>query len=99
MSATEFLRRFLLHVLPSGFMRGRHYGLLANRQRTEKLTRCRELLGCRSSPPLALHPEESLQERIRRLTGVDSARCHRGGTGPMRSIERLAAVLNRITEQ
>ena len=44
LTAPEFLRRFLLHVLPSGFMRIRHYGLLANANR-EKLKRCRELLG------------------------------------------------------
>jgi hypothetical protein len=44
LAAPEFLRRFLLHVLPTGFMRIRHYGLLANANR-EKLKRCRELLG------------------------------------------------------
>jgi len=43
--AAEFLRRFLLHVLPRGFMRIRHYGILANRHRQHKLLRCRELLG------------------------------------------------------
>jgi hypothetical protein len=40
----EFLRRFLLHILPSGFMRIRHYGFLANRVRAEKLARIRSLL-------------------------------------------------------
>jgi hypothetical protein len=40
----EFLRRFLQHVLPRGFVRIRHFGLLANRHRQEKLTRCRSLL-------------------------------------------------------
>jgi hypothetical protein len=44
LSATEFLRRFLLHVVPPGFMRIRHYGLLANRTRHDKLTRARQLL-------------------------------------------------------
>jgi hypothetical protein len=42
--ATEFLRRFLLHVVPSGFRRIRHFGLLANRGRAAKLARCRALL-------------------------------------------------------
>jgi hypothetical protein len=41
----EFLRRFLLHAVPSGFMRIRHFGLLANRTRTENLATCRQLLG------------------------------------------------------
>ena len=45
LSAIEFVRRFLMHVLPSGFVRIRHYGLLANRHRREKLALCRELLG------------------------------------------------------
>jgi hypothetical protein len=45
LEATEFLRRFLLHVLPRGFVRIRHYGLLSNRDRTNKLNQCRERLG------------------------------------------------------
>ena len=45
LSAIEFVRRFVMHVLPSGFVRIRHYGLLANRHRREKLALCRELLG------------------------------------------------------
>jgi hypothetical protein len=42
--ADEFIRRFLLHVLPAGFMRIRHFGFLANRSRKQKLNRCRGLL-------------------------------------------------------
>ena len=41
--AAEFIRRFLLHVLPDGFMRIRHYGYLANRHRQRKLETCRRL--------------------------------------------------------
>lgn len=48
--AVEFLRRFLLHVVPRGFMRIRHYGILANRHREQKLARCRELLGVAAAP-------------------------------------------------
>jgi ribosomal protein L34E len=44
LEATEFIRRFLLHALPRGFVRIRRYGLLANAQREQKLARCRELL-------------------------------------------------------
>jgi hypothetical protein len=44
LSAIEFVRRFLMHILPSGFVRIRHYGILANRHRKGKLARCRELL-------------------------------------------------------
>lgn len=48
LTATEFLRRFLLHVLPTGLMRIRHYGFMANRFRQEKLALCRSLLDCPS---------------------------------------------------
>jgi Putative transposase len=44
-SAHEFLRRFLLHVLPGGMVRIRHFGLFANRNRNAALARCRLLLG------------------------------------------------------
>ncbi len=49
LAATEFIRRFLLHVLPSGFVRIRSYGFLANRVRAQNLERCRQLLGQRRS--------------------------------------------------
>jgi hypothetical protein len=44
LSADEFLRRFLQHILPKGFVKVRHYGLLANRQRAPRLEQCRRLL-------------------------------------------------------
>jgi hypothetical protein len=44
-SSDEFLRRFLIHALPKGLVRIRHFGLLANRRRSAMLTRCRALLG------------------------------------------------------
>ncbi len=44
LTTDEFMRRFLLHVLPSGFHRIRHYGLLANAGRHDNLARVRELL-------------------------------------------------------
>ncbi len=47
LDAVEFLRRFLLHVLPRGFVRIRHYGFLANRVRREKVALARRLLGVR----------------------------------------------------
>jgi hypothetical protein len=51
LSAEEFLRRFLLHVLPSRFVRIRHYGLLAGRNVDTKLAHCRKLLGETAQPP------------------------------------------------
>jgi hypothetical protein len=51
LDADEFIRRFLLHGLPRGFMRLRHYGFLANRHKARTLRRCRELRGQPSEPP------------------------------------------------
>ena len=48
LDASEFIRRFLLHVLPGGFMKIRHYGLLSNRNRNTKLRECKELLQVQS---------------------------------------------------
>ena len=50
LTAVEFIRRFLLHVLPSGFVRIRHYGFLANRNRAERIALLRQLLGPPASP-------------------------------------------------
>jgi hypothetical protein len=55
LSADEFLRRFLLHVLPECFQRIRHYGLLGNRHRAENLARCRELLAMPVPIPATAH--------------------------------------------
>jgi len=51
LDAVEFIRRFLLHILPAGFVRIRQFGFLANRARREKLALCRALLGAPSASP------------------------------------------------
>ena len=86
----EFLRRFLLHVVPRGFMRIRHFGLLANRTRRGALTRCRALLG---QPPTQDAQPESVAGLMHRLTGVDPARCPACGQGRM----YITAIVVRIT--
>ncbi len=73
LSVDEFLRRFLLHVLPGGFVRIRHFGFLANRTHTAKLARCRALLA--AGPPPGPAAPESVAALLRRLTGVDLAQC------------------------
>ena len=57
LEAEEFIRRFLLQVVPDGFVRIRHFGLLANRTRNAKLARCRQLL---AQPAPATRPIESV---------------------------------------
>jgi predicted Zn-ribbon and HTH transcriptional regulator len=73
LDAQEFIRRFLLHVLPEGFMRIRHFGFLANRTKKHSLPQCRKLLGL--NPALPEIPKRSAQDLLRELTGIDLSRC------------------------
>jgi hypothetical protein len=76
----EFIRRFLLHTLPRGFVRIRYYGFLANRQRNEQLDHCRRLLGVTPEPtPVAeekARPAEALdpQELCRKCPACQDGR-------------------------
>ena len=67
MAAGEFIRRFLLHTLPDGFHRIRHYGFLANGCRASKLALCRRLLAAPTPTPAS--PAVDYRERYRQLTG------------------------------
>ena len=70
--ADEFVRRFLLHVLPPGFQRIRHYGLFTNRYRAKNLSRCRQLLlGARSE----LLPTAAQMASLVALIVEPAARC------------------------
>jgi hypothetical protein len=83
LSLDEFLRRFLLHVLPKGFVRIRNFGWLANRQRATLLPLCFHLLGVLRQPQT--EPEASTADESSPLW-----RCPQCGA-PMRVIERLTA--------
>ena len=84
LAADEFLRRFLLHVVPERFVRIRHFGFLANRVRRTALARCRALLH-HDPEPRASTPE-SVPALLMRLTGLDIERCAVCGHGrPLRS--------------
>jgi hypothetical protein len=74
-------------VLPTGFQRIRHYGLLANRYREIKLERCRQLLG--APAPILESPDAALDYRdhYQRLTGVSLRNCPQCGRGQMVRIE------------
>jgi hypothetical protein len=73
LAAEEFVRRFLLHVVPGGFVRIRHFGFLANRTRRAKLAQCRALLAPPPAPAAAAL--ESVAALMLRLTGLDIERC------------------------
>jgi hypothetical protein len=71
--AIEFIRRFLQHVLPTGFVKIRHYGILANRNRRACIARVRLLL-CIHPAPEPITPQ-AWHERLRALTGTDPFTC------------------------
>ena len=83
----EFIRRFLLHVLPSGFQRIRHYGLLANRYREVRLSQCRNLLAAPAPVVVGEIDVEDCRDRYQRLTGVSLRDCTHCGHGQMVRIE------------
>jgi Putative transposase len=75
LQAEEFIRRFLLHVLPDGFQRIRYYGFLGNRYREQKLAHCRELLGMPTPEAPALETAKDYRERYEELTGSSLWQC------------------------
>ena len=89
--AIEFIRRFLLHVLPSSFVKIRYYGFMANRHRKENLRRCRELLGHAPAPadpqepamPVPAMPSAESDDAASRV------RCPACQQGTMRILRRL----------
>ena len=90
LTATEFIRRMLLHVLPPGFHRIRHYGFLANRNRRQKLTECRRLL-CTPPPAAEAGPVATdYRDRYEVLTGRSLRRCPRCHDGNMQAVDHLA---------
>jgi hypothetical protein len=91
LAAGEFIRRFLLHVLPAGFHRIRYYGFLGARHRRTKLARCRHLLGCSACAPTANPPTAApdYRNRVEALTGLSLRVCPACHRGEMIVIERL----------
>jgi hypothetical protein len=83
LSLNEFLCRFLLHILPQGFVRIRHFGFLANRRRKTLLPLCFQLLGSTPQPQVEQHASSTEDT-------PDLYRCPNCG-GPMKIIERLTA--------
>jgi hypothetical protein len=88
LEATEFIRRFLLHVLPSGFVRIRYFGFVANRFRAKNLARCRKLLG--QSPTAAADPAPQPHAAVDAPSEEPTARrCPLCQEGYMRILQEL----------
>ena len=71
----EFIRRFLLHVLPARFVRIRHFGLLANRNRKDNIALCRKILGGEKTVTKEKVRPETWQEQLLRICGIDVTVC------------------------
>ena len=87
LSATEFIRRFLLHVLPNRFVKIRHYGILGNRNRKTKLRLSKRLTGARLTIPAA---KRSVEEMMLKLTGRDITKCPCCGCGRLQRTKNFA---------
>jgi len=95
LSAFEFIRRFLLHILPDGFVKIRHYGIFSNRNRKTKLRRCQQVLGVPLHNDSEDNQETTWEDLLFRLTGVDPRVCPHCGTGRMVFKEILQPQTNR----
>src|SRR3954466_13697840 len=82
LSAEEFIRRFLIHVLPDGFHRIRYFGFLSNCHRAQKLALCRKLLEMTTAEPAA-DPPADYRDRFEALTGLSLRACPHCHTGIM----------------
>jgi hypothetical protein len=93
LDAEEFIRRFLLHVLPEGFMKIRHFGFLSNRRKKENDQLCRELIG----DPLPERAKKTAGELMLELTGIDIARCPCCREGTMTIIMEMPYPSRRLS--
>jgi hypothetical protein len=87
-TAEEFIRRFLMHILPDGFMKIRYHGLIANRNRGTKLKLCQQLTGYESKKSRL--KDLNTAEIMKRLTGKDVTRCPRCEKGKLQTVMVLA---------
>jgi hypothetical protein len=85
LEAGEFIRRFLVHVLPDGFHRIRYYGFLGNRHRARKIALCRDLLAM--APAAPVDPPADYRDRFEALTGRSLRACPHCHAGIMVVIE------------
>lgn len=94
--AEEFIRRFLLHVLPDSFVRIRHYGILANRTKKEELGCCRRLMGDESEPPRIVN--KSSKERMEEVVVADLLVCPECKVGRMVKVGELPPEMKKEGE-
>jgi Putative transposase len=91
LDGAEFIRRFLIHVLPDGFHRIRYYGFLGNCHRARKLAQCRQLPGMAPPEPTNIDPTADYRDRCERPTGRSLRECPCGHAGWMMVIDCIPA--------
>lgn len=96
LDAHEFIRRFLMHVLPRGFVRIRRFGLLANRKREAKLARCRELLGVAGTGPEAVLDWQALYEKLTGRSITSCRECQHGQMAKVACIPSFRELLENL---
>jgi len=89
LTADEFIRRFLLHILPNNFVKIRHYGIISNRNRNTKLKKCKIFLGIYSDRNTEFIEKLNAQELLLKLTGIDISKCPHCKKGEMIEKEKL----------
>lgn len=92
LKADEFIRRFLLHVLPERFVRIRHFGLLANRIRKDNIAVCLNIMGSGKITTQKNARKKTWQEQLLRICGIDVTTCPVCQKGRMYRVERLFPV-------
>jgi hypothetical protein len=85
-TAVKFIQRFLLHSLPKGFVRIRHYGFLANRNRASNLNAIRQLMGLSAAAEKQI---ASVKEMMLKLTGIDITTCPCCNKGKMKLVVEI----------
>ena len=94
--APEFIRRFLLHVLPKGYVRIRHFGFLASRAKRKDLPRCRQLLGMPPRTPTA--DARPTRQALLELLGLDFTTCPHCRRGTLQRVAELPPLARRRTQ-
>jgi hypothetical protein len=87
LNAHEFIRRFLLHVLPMGFVKIRYFGFLSHKNKKQAITLIRKFIDPDAELPEKI--KETIFEMMLRLTGTDITRCPKCGKGKMKVIRKL----------
>ncbi len=95
LEAGEFIRRFLLHVLPDNFYKIRYYGILSSRNKKIKLTQCMRILGIQEKITEESVTTKSWKEMLYELTGVDVTQCPECKKGKMILVETMMARSSR----